>query len=255
MRTTSSISTPSREHNCNPNWLGTDDSANQSDYQIESILSTSIERLKDVSSFSTPMASFPAVAMASKRLTFVTGNYNKLKETKYILSQGTPVDIDSQDLDIPELQGTTQEVAMAKCRRAAELLGKPCITEDTALCFVAYNGLPGPYIKHFLKSLGHEGLNNMLVGFPTKDAYALCTFAYSAGPGTEPILFEGRTDGTIVPARGPGDFGWDPIFQPKGFDQTYAEMAKEQKNVISHRYRALDKLRVYLATLNTENRF
>ncbi|KAG1805755.1 inosine triphosphate pyrophosphatase-like protein [Suillus variegatus] len=196
-----------------------------------------------------------AVTMATQRLTFVTGNHNKLKETKHILSQGTPIELDSQDLDIPELQGTTQEVAIAKCRRAAELLGKPCITEDTALCFVAYDGLPGPYIKHFMKTLGHEGLNNMLVGFPTKDAYALCTFAYSAGPGTEPILFEGRTDGTIVPARGPGDFGWDPIFQPKGFDQTYAEMSKEQKNVISHRYLALVKLRVYLATLNAENNF
>jgi inosine triphosphate pyrophosphatase len=62
----------------------------------------------------------------------------------------------------------------------------------------------------------------MLVGFPTKDAYALCTFAYSAGPGTEPILFEGRTEGTIVPARGPGNFGWDPVFQPKGFRKTCA---------------------------------
>ncbi|KAG1735023.1 inosine triphosphate pyrophosphatase-like protein [Suillus lakei] len=199
------------------------------------------------------IATFSTVAMASKRLTFVTGNHNKLKETKYILSQGTPIEIDSQDLDIPELQGTTQEVAIAKCRRAAELLGKSCITEDTALCFVAYNGLPGPYIKHFLKTLGHEGLNNMLVGFPTKDAYALCTFAYSAGPGTEPTLFEGRTEGTIVHARGPGDFGWDSVFQPKGFDQTYAEMTKEQKNIISHRYRALDKLRAYLVTLDTEN--
>lgn len=87
-----------------------------------------------------------------------------------------------------------------------------------------------------MKTIGHEGsfgvlglasalttgkgLNNLLVGFPTKDAYALCTFAYSAGPGSEPILFEGRTDGTIVPARGPTTFGWDPVFEPKGFDKT-----------------------------------
>ncbi|KAF9226816.1 Maf/Ham1 [Gyrodon lividus] len=191
--------------------------------------------------------------MATQRLTFVTGNANKLMETKYILSQGIPlaIEIDSQDLDIPELQGTTQEVAIAKCRRAAELLGRACITEDTALCYEALGGLPGPYIKHFMKNLGHEGLNNLLVGFPTKDAYALCTFAYSAGPGTEPLLFEGRTDGTIVPARGPPTFGWDAVFQPQGFDKTYAEMTKEEKNVISHRYRALDKLKAYLARLPT----
>ena len=59
----------------------------------------------------------------------------------------------------------------------------PCITEDTALCFVALNGLPGPYIKYFMNQIGHEGLNAMLAGFPTKAAEAVCTFAYSAGPG------------------------------------------------------------------------
>ena len=58
---------------------------------------------------------------------------------------------------VPELQGTTQEIAKEKCRRAAEILQGPCITEDTALCFEAMNGLPGPYIKFFLKELGLEG--------------------------------------------------------------------------------------------------
>lgn len=93
------------------------------------------------------------------------------------------------------------------------------------------DGLPGPYIKYFLTTLGHAGLNTMLDGFPTRNAWALCTFAYSAGPGkrytsrnvflltntfegTEPTLFEGRTDGTIVQARGPGHFGWDAVFEP-----------------------------------------
>jgi len=101
-------------------------------------------------------------------------------------------------------------------------LGGPCITEDTALCFKALNGLPGPYIKYFMKELGHQGLNDLLVGFSTKEAWALCTFAYSAGPGSEPILFEGRTDGNIVPARGSPQFGWDATFEPVGTGKTYA---------------------------------
>jgi len=150
---------------------------------------------------------------------------------------------------VAEVQGSTQEVAIAKCRRAAELLGGPCITEDTALCFKALNGLPGPYIKYFMQNLGHEGLNNLLVGFPTKEAWALCTFAYSAGPGTEPILFEGRTDGNIVPARGSAHFGWDAVFEPIETGKTYGEMTMEEKDKISHRYRALEKLRTYLNTL------
>lgn len=54
----------------------------------------------------------------------------------------------------------------------------------------------------------------MLAGFPSKRATAICTFAYSAGPGAEPLIFEGRTEGKIVPARGPTHFGWDPVFEP-----------------------------------------
>ena len=52
----------------------------------------------------------------------------------------------------------------------------------------------------------------------------------------EPVVFVGRTEGRIVPARGPTDFGWDPVFEADGFGQTYAEMDKEIKNSISHRY-------------------
>ena len=52
----------------------------------------------------------------------------------------------------------------------------------------------------------------------------------------EPVVFVGRTEGRIVPARGPTDFGWDPVFEADGFGQTYAEMDKEVKNSISHRY-------------------
>ncbi|GAA5826289.1 hypothetical protein JCM11251_007242 [Rhodosporidiobolus azoricus] len=195
---------------------------------------------------------------ATRTILFVTGNANKLKEVRAILlasTQSTGADaaatpsfsVESQDLDLPEIQGTTQEVARAKVKAAAEAVGGPCITEDTALAFEALGGLPGPYIKFFMKAVGHEGLNNMLAGFPSKKATAICTFAYSPGPGQEPILFEGTTEGEIVPARGPTKFGWDPVFAPvEGEGKTYAEMDGAAKNAISHRYRALDKLRRYL---------
>eukprot|EP00887_Chlorella_sp_A99_P005129 scaffold25.g5129.t1 len=61
------------------------------------------------------------------------------------------------------------------------------------------------------------------------------TFAYTPGPEFEPVVFVGRTAGRVVPARGPPEFGWDPIFQPDGFQETYAEMDKAVKNTISHR--------------------
>ncbi|CAN0450212.1 unnamed protein product, partial [Ectocarpus sp. 12 AP-2014] len=131
-----------------------------------------------------------------------------------------------------------------KCHLAAEQVQGPVMVEDTGLCFNALGGLPGPYIKWFLDGTGHDGLNGILEGFQDKTAYAQCVFAFSAGPGKEVKIFDGRTAGSIVPPRGPTNFGWDPIFQPEGRDVTYAEMAKEDKNAISHRGRALAMLKV-----------
>merc|ERR1712228_518209 len=97
--------------------------------------------------------------------------------------------------------------------------------------------------------LGHDGLNKMLAGYEDKSAYAQCIFALSAGPGAEVRIFDGRTEGKIVDARGPLDFGWDPVFEPvEGGGRTYAEMPKPEKNAISHRGRSLEKLREWLIT-------
>ncbi|KAB8214381.1 inosine triphosphate pyrophosphatase-like protein [Aspergillus novoparasiticus] len=177
-----------------------------------------------------------------KKLNFITGNRNKLAEVRAIL--GNAIEVDNQGLDIPEIQGTIEEIAREKCRRAAEVIKGPVLTEDTALEFHALKGLPGPYIKSFLDVLGHEGLNKILDSFEDKSADAICTFAFSYGPGSEPILFQGRTKGVIVRPRGPSNFGWDPIFEYEG--KTYAEMDKEEKNQISHRYKALEKLQRWL---------
>ena len=195
-----------------------------------------------------------ARAGARARVVFVTGNQKKLEEVRAILGaaaggdEGLPYEVEALKVDLPELQGEPAEIASKKCRLAAERVGGPVMVEDTCLCFNALGGLPGPYIKWFLEKLGHDGLNRMLAGFEDKTGYALCTFAFAEGPGAEPRVFEGRTDGRIVPARGPPDFGWDPVFQPEGHADTYAEMPKATKNSISHRGRALAKLSEHLAT-------
>jgi XTP/dITP diphosphohydrolase len=187
----------------------------------------------------------------------VTGNQNKLKEVQQILAAGgrsSHYHIEARDIDLPELQGTPEEVASEKCKLAAAQVSGPVMVEDTSLCFNALNGLPGVYIKWFLGSIGHAGLNKMLDGFDDRSAYAQCVFAYMAGPDDEVKVFVGRTHGRIVDARGPTDFGWDPIFEVhddelKGhaqFGLTYAEMDKAVKNTVSHRYRAVAKLRQYL---------
>ncbi|TMW68799.1 hypothetical protein Poli38472_006267 [Pythium oligandrum] len=177
-------------------------------------------------------------------LTFVTGNRNKLTEVIAILGADFPYELRNQAVDLPELQGEPAEIAQEKCRLAAAQVNGPVLVEDTSLCFNALNGLPGPYIKWFLEKTGHEGLNNLLAAYEDKTAYAQCIFAYAKGrDDPSPRVFIGQTHGTIVPARGPTNFGWDPVFQPQGYDKTYAELDKATKNTISHRYKSLDKLR------------
>jgi len=183
---------------------------------------------------------------SSRVLTFVTGNAKKLEEVVAIMGSDMPFKLSNVQLDLPELQGEPQEVSMEKCRLAAVQVNGPVFVEDTSLCFNALGGLPGVYIKWFLEKTGHEGLNNMLAAYPDKSAYAQCIFSYSTGPGAEPVAFVGQTHGRIVPARGPSSFGWDPVFLPDGFETTFAEMRPGEKNAISHRYRALEKLKAHL---------
>lgn len=144
-----------------------------------------------------------------------------------------------------ELQGEADEICRIKCLEAAKYVKGPVIVEDTSLAFNGLNGLPGVYIKWFLDKLKPEGLHKLLTGFDDKTAQAICTFAYVRDENSDVILFQGVTNGTIVAPRGSRDFGWDPIFQPDGYSETYAELPKEEKNRISHRFRALDKLRNY----------
>ena len=200
-------------------------------------------------------------------LIFITGNEKKLAEVRAILS--TPntegsFEMTNVKLDLPELQGEPEEVAREKCRLALEHIEKTVaeprwvMVEDTSLCFNALNGLPGVYIKWFLKSLGHDGLNRILAGYEDKSAYAQCIFCigrtHSSGESSAATLqtFVGRTPGKIVPPRGPTDFGWDPVFEPsESGGLTYAEMEKGAKNLISHRGRALQQLRAHLQQLRS----
>lgn len=158
----------------------------------------------------------------------------------------------AQKIDLPEYQGEPDEISIQKCQEAARQVQGPVLVEDTCLCYNALGGLPGPYIKWFLEKLKPEGLHQLLAGFEDKSAYALCTFALSTGDPSQPVrLFRGRTSGQIVAPRGCRDFGWDPCFQPDGYEQTYAEMPKAEKNAVSHRFRALLELQEYFGSLTS----
>ncbi|KAH0470291.1 hypothetical protein IEQ34_000014 [Dendrobium chrysotoxum] len=205
---------------------------------------------------SSPSGNEGAMRVLTRPVTFVTGNAKKLEEVRAILGNSIP--FQSLRLDLPELQGEPEEISKGKARLAATEVNGPVLVEDTCLCFNALNGLPGPYmyvlgtstvtsLKWFLEKIGHEGLNNLLMAYEDKSAYAACVFSLALGPNTDPLTFVGKTMGKIVPARGPKDFGWDPIFQPNGYELTYAEMPKEEKNKISHRSKALALVKSHFA--------
>lgn len=176
-------------------------------------------------------------------ITFVTGNANKLKEVKQLL--GT--DLESKKIDLPEMQGSYHDIVTAKVKEAAEQVHGPVVVDDTSLEFDAFGKeLPGPYIKWFLTQLGPEGLVKLLSGFENKSGSAVCSVGYCESPGKPVHVFIGKTAGKIVDPRGPRDFGWDCIFEPTGFEKTYAEMEKSQKNEISHRGKAFAMLREFL---------
>lgn len=182
-----------------------------------------------------------------KKIIFVTGNMNKLREAKKILSD---FDIVNHVLEISELQDNPEEIVKDKARKAYEKLKKPLFVEDTSLCLRALEGLPGPYISEFLTKIGPEKIAKMLDGFEDKSATAICLVAYC--DGNEPEVFEGLEKGTITKPKGENNFGWDCIFIPEGYNQTYAELTEEEKNKVSHRYKALKLLKEYLEEDDTK---
>ncbi|XP_050529341.1 inosine triphosphate pyrophosphatase [Daktulosphaira vitifoliae] len=187
--------------------------------------------------------------MPKKNIVFVTGNIKKLEEViqmfKTFYTGDTPFNLSNKHIDLPEHQGDQDFICKKKAQAAFEIIKGPCIVEDTSLCFNAFGGLPGPYVKWFLEKIHPLGLYRMLNGFEDKTAVAVCTVAYVNEQG-EINIFRGETDGTIVEPTAIETFGWDSCFQPNGYSVTFAEMTKEEKNKISHRKKAMSQLKEFL---------
>jgi inosine triphosphate pyrophosphatase len=184
-------------------------------------------------------------------ITFVTGNQNKINEVSYIWRVITPADnkieIRAVALDLPEYQGDAIEIAKQKCAEACKITDGPTLIEDTSLYFPQMNGLPGPYIKWFEKSLGLEGLVKLNKSMCAENtAHATCVFCYCDGPKSQPVAFDFTVVGKIVDPLGTREFGWDAIFEPDGCGVTYGQMNATAKARYSPRYQALVKLRTYL---------
>lgn len=172
------------------------------------------------------------------KITFVTGSQNKYDEAKQIIPE-----IDRQDLDLVEVQGIDPKPIIAhKLEEAKKVLQGNLVVEDISLYFDSLMGLPGPLIKWFMKTIGNDGLVKIVELFENPKATAKCIVGLSKENGSVEF-FEGSIEGEIVKPRGENGFGWDPIFQPTGWDKTFAEMTQEEKNEISMRKIAFQALK------------
>jgi non-canonical purine NTP pyrophosphatase (RdgB/HAM1 family) len=163
----------------------------------------------------------------------VTGNAGKALEAERILGF-RPV---THTLELPEIQDLDlRTVVAAKARAAWEQLRRPVVVDDTGLELLALNGFPGPLIKWLLTAVGASGLTRVANALGDPRARAVCALGYFDGESLR--IAEGVVEGTLVPPRGEGGFGWDAVFQPSGLAETYAEMSADDKDLLGHRGRA-----------------
>lgn len=191
------------------------------------------------------------------KLIFATNNKHKLEEVQNIISGRREIlsleDIKCYD-DIPETADTLEGNALMKTHYIKEHYGYDCFADDTGLEVETLNNAPGVYSARYagtahdaqanMNKLLHEmqGKENRKARFRTVIALILNEKEY---------LFEGIINGSIITEkRGEAGFGYDPIFIPDGYTQTFAEMGNELKNQISHRALAVKELATFLSTLS-----
>ena len=200
-----------------------------------------------------------------KILVLATHNIHKQTEMKFILSRlgVTVIGLDQfPEIKSIEETGTTLiENALIKARTVHELTGLPSLADDTGLEVDALNGAPGVYSARFAgeDATFEDNVNKMLIalkGIPFDKRRARFRTVLAFVDSDSELSEDGVIEGSILnKARGKDGFGYDPIFQPKSYDITFAEMTSEEKNRISHRARALDKMKKILKTYFEKGEF
>ena len=195
--------------------------------------------------------------MNYQKIVFATNNAHKLAEIREMLA-GTGIEVQSlADIgchdDIPETSATIEGNARQKAEYIYNKYGACCFADDTGLEVAALGGEPGVYSARYAGGEGHDSEANMakllakLDGEDDRRAQFRTVIALTQGGDGGTIEFEGVVTGEITRERRGGEgFGYDPIFRPDGYAETFAEMGHEEKNKISHRARAVAKLVEYL---------
>lgn len=192
------------------------------------------------------------------KLVFATHNENKFKEIKALLPNHLELlslnDIGCTE-DIPETADTIEGNAIQKAEYVQQHYGYDCFADDTGLEVNALNGAPGVYSARYAgeQKNSQDNLEKLLQELEQEsDRSARFKTAIALTLDGHQNLFLGICEGEIInEPRGEKGFGYDPIFQPTGFDQTFAEMSLTQKSEISHRGKAMRELIDYLSLNNS----
>ena len=191
-----------------------------------------------------------------RKLVFATNNKHKLEEARKILAGMVDIlslaEIGCND-DIPETATTLEGNALIKARYIKEHYGYDCFADDTGLLVDALDGAPGVYSARYAgeecnPQKNMEKLLNELECIEQRDA-AFVTCVALTLRGSE-FIFMGEIAGEITKEpKGNAGFGYDPVFKPYGYDNTFAELGDDIKNSISHRAKAMEKLAQFLNNL------
>lgn len=187
------------------------------------------------------------------KLVFATHNPNKLKEVRLLLPGKFEL-LSLDDIgclsDIPETAPTLEGNARLKAEYVMEHFGYPCFADDTGLLVEALKGAPGVLSARYAGEQKNsedniDKLLSELKGIDNRKARFVTIIALITNDKL--YLFEGEVKGYIEHERkGSGGFGYDPVFRPEGYSETFAEMSTLLKNQISHRGHALEKLKAHL---------
>ena len=195
------------------------------------------------------------------RIVLASSNPGKLREFNALFADSGCEVVTQASLgidDVEETGLTFVENALLKARHAAQVSGLPALADDSGLCVEALKGAPGLYSARYAGSHGDSAANNAKL-LQTLDgmapdqrrAFFMCALVllrHAADP--TPLIVEGRWHGLVLDTpRGPGGFGYDPLFLPDGQTQSAAELDPTLKNRLSHRGQAMAKLQARLAEL------
>lgn len=193
------------------------------------------------------------------KLVFATHNQNKFDEVKVLIPKNIEL-VSLTDIgcfqEIPETADTLEGNAKLKADFVTENYNLPCFADDTGLLVDALNGAPGVYSARYAgpKKNAEDNMKKLLFELQAKNnRNAQFKTAIALNIDGRTLLFSGEVKGEIInKKKGTEGFGYDPIFKPTGYEQTFAELSIAVKNKISHRGRAIQELLNYLKSISNK---